>query len=279
MATIIDSGGAIAAPVTRPSWLKRWLAVASACDRAWLAIGAILAVLAILAPNQAVISGLFVLKALWSILPFLLLSIAIGAYAKATGADSLIARAFYGRAAIAVVFAALAGALSPFCSCGVIPVIAALLVTGVPLAPVMAFWLASPLMDPSQFFLTAGVLGMPFAVAKTVAAIGVGLLGGFGVLALQGIGMLTGPALRDGAGNGGCAGSKIRNPKDVVWRAWQGLHSARTFVGSNGRPLSASFTTWCTSFAAVTLPSGLQSSHNGRWRRMKRRNSRQRVVP
>ena len=113
------------------------------------------------------------------------------------------------------------GALSPFCSCGVVPVIAALLVSGVPLAPVMAFWLASPLMDPSQFFLTAGVLGFQFAVAKTVVAISVGLLGGFGVLTLQRAGALNGPALREGVGNGGCAGSKIRNPKAVVWPFWQ----------------------------------------------------------
>jgi uncharacterized membrane protein YraQ (UPF0718 family) len=148
------------------------------------------------------------------------LSIALTAYAKATGAENLIARAFAGRVQLTVLFASLMGALSPFCSCGVIPVIAALLATGVPLAPVMAFWLASPLMDPSMFVLTAGVLGFQFAVAKTIAAIGMGLLGGFGVLALQGIGQLSGPALREGVGNGGCAGSKIRNPKAVIWHFW-----------------------------------------------------------
>ena len=65
-----------------------------------------------------------------------------------------------------VVFASLMGALSPFCSCGVIPLIAALLASGVPLAPVMAFWLASPLMDPSMFLITTGVLGLQFAIAK-----------------------------------------------------------------------------------------------------------------
>ena len=131
-----------------------------------------------------------------------------------------------------IILASLMGALSPFCSCGVIPVIAALLATGVPLAPVMAFWLASPLMDPSQFFLTAGVLGVQFAAAKTLVAIGVGLLGGFGVVALQRAGLLTGPALRDGAGNGGCAGSKIRNPKAVVWRAWQEPERREAFAKS-----------------------------------------------
>jgi hypothetical protein len=119
-----------------------------------------------------------------------------------------------------VIFASLMGALSPFCSCGVIPLIAALLAMGVPLAPVMAFWLASPIMDPSMFVITAATLGTTFAIGKTLAAIGMGLLGGFGVLALQRGGALRGPVTRDGVGNGGCGGSKIRNPKEIVWRFW-----------------------------------------------------------
>ena len=41
----------------------------------------------------------------------------------------------------------LLGALAPFCSCEVIPFISALLAVGAPLSAVMAFWLASPLMD------------------------------------------------------------------------------------------------------------------------------------
>jgi uncharacterized membrane protein YraQ (UPF0718 family) len=190
-------------------------------DPAWAALAAIFAVLLLVVPPQAQTSAGFVARAALGVAPFFALSIALAAYAKASGAENLIARAFTGRPETMIVVASLMGALSPFCSCGVIPVIAALLATGVPLAPVMAFWLASPLMDPSMFFLTAGVLGVQFAVAKTLAAIGVGLLGGFGVLALQRFGPLTGPALREGAGNGGCAGSKIRNPKDVMWRAWQ----------------------------------------------------------
>lgn len=190
-------------------------------DPAWMTVAALFAVLAVLVPQQAVASATFTAKAVLSVLPFFVLSIGLAAYAKATGAENLIAKAFSGRAEAMVVFASLTGALSPFCSCGVIPIIAALLASGVPLAPVMAFWLASPLMDPSMFAITAGVLGVPFAVAKTVAAIAVGLLGGFGVLALQRLGMMTGPALQDSVGNGGCGGSKIRNPKAVVWRYWQ----------------------------------------------------------
>ncbi len=189
-------------------------------DPAWTAITLIFGALVLTVPHQARFSAWFTAQAALNVAPFFVLSIALAAYAKASGAENLIARAFTGRPAVMIVVASLMGALSPFCSCGVIPVIAALLASGVPLAPVMAFWLASPLMDPSQFFLTAGVLGIQFAVAKTLVAIGVGLLGGFGVRALQGMGALTGNPLRESAGNGGCAGSKIRNPKAVVWRVW-----------------------------------------------------------
>ena len=74
--------------------------------------------------------------------------------------------------------AAMLGDLSPFCSCEVIPFIAALLSVGAPLSAVMAFWLASPLMDPTMFLVTSGTLGWKFAVVKTVAAVGLGLFGG-----------------------------------------------------------------------------------------------------
>lgn len=190
-------------------------------DPVLAAIILICAALAMFAPQQAAASATFVGKNIAIILPFLALSIASTAYAKASGAENLIARAFIGWLTTMIIVSAVAGALSPFCSCGVIPVIAALLAIGVPLAPVMAFWLASPLIDPSSLVLTVGVLGLHFAVAKTIAAIGVGLLGGFGVLALQAFGALTGPALNERAGNGGCAGSRIRNPKAVSWRYWQ----------------------------------------------------------
>ena len=131
-----------------------------------MAIVAILIGLLTISPPQAAATVEFAFAAIWHVLPFLLLSIGIAAYAKASGADNLIARAFQGRALAMIAFAATMGALSPFCSCGVIPLIAALLTMGVPLAPVMAFWLASPLMDPSMFVLTAGTLGTEFALAQ-----------------------------------------------------------------------------------------------------------------
>ena len=185
----------------------------------WLVSAAILLALFIFAPALGVTTLGFVAQNLINIAPFLALSVGIAAYAGATGADGLIARAFTGSPVVMIFLAAIFGGLSPFCSCGVIPLIAALLAMGVPLSAVMAFWLASPVMDPSMFLLTAGVLGLEFAIAKTAAAVGLGLLGGFVVHALSQAGALSDP-LREGVGNGGCGASKVRHAQPVVWRFW-----------------------------------------------------------
>ena len=193
-------------------------------DGVLLAIVLILVALALVVPAQVPASLGFTLGSLVQVAPFLVLSIAIAAYAQASGADNLISRAFQGRIGGMVVVASLFGAFSPFCSCGVIPLIAALLSMGVPVAAVMAFWLSSPLMDPSMFVLSVGTLGLQFAIAKTIATVGIGLLGGFGTLALMRAGIATPifeQPLKDGAGNGGCGGRKVRQPQPVVWRFWQ----------------------------------------------------------
>jgi uncharacterized membrane protein YraQ (UPF0718 family) len=202
-------------------------------DGAVAAILAIVGALAAAAPDQAAASLRFAGEALLEVSPFLVLSVAIAAYAKASGAENLIARAFSGRKATMILFAALMGALSPFCSCGVIPLIAAMLTMGVPLPAVMAFWLSSPIMDPSMFVLTAGTLGVEFAVFKTFAAVAIGLIGGFGTMALSSAGLFADP-LRPGIGNGGCGASSIRNPGAVHWRFWEEAPRRNSFARSFG---------------------------------------------
>ena len=189
-------------------------------DRAILTLLSGLAALTWWDAQQSLESIRFTVDNLVGIAPFILLSIGLTAFAKASGADGLIASVFTGKESTMIILAALMGGLSPFCSCGVIPLIAALLAMGVPLAPVMAFWLASPLMDPSMFFLTAGTLGMEFAVFKTFSAVTVGLIGGFGTYVLMRYGAFSHP-LREGVGDGGCGGATVRNPKNVVWKFWQ----------------------------------------------------------
>ena len=187
--------------------------------RVWLVTTAILLAVLTINIDQGVASTLFVFDALIGTAPYLLLSVVLAAYAGATGADSLIGRAFVGSPLTMIIFAAILGGLSPFCSCGVIPLIAALLSMGVPLAGVMAFWLASPVIDPSMFVLTSSLLGIEFAIAKTIAAIGLGLIGGSVTLALTQNGFFSDP-LREGVGNGGCGAVSLSSPNQLQWKFW-----------------------------------------------------------
>ncbi len=198
-------------------------------DRVWLALALLFAALAITVPGQAAESVVFTFDAFFGLLPFLLLSVLLAAWLKAAGADSLVARVADRAPAAALLIAALAGALSPFCSCGVVPLMAALLVAGVPLAPVLAFCVASPLMDPEQFVLMAATLGLPFTLVKTAAAIGLGLLAGGATLALQRSGFLAQP-LRPGIGGCGGCGSSALQTSTLRWVFWREAARRQAFL-------------------------------------------------
>ncbi|MRH78902.1 permease [Spiribacter sp. C176] len=213
-------------------------------NRIWLVSLGIILLLVLIDRAQALDSVVFTANALATTAPYLLLSIFIAAWAGATGADNLIAGAFSGSPLVMIGLAAVAGGFSPFCSCGVIPLIAALLAMNVPLSAVMAFWLASPIMDPSMFVLTTGVIGLEFAVAKTLAALGLGITGGLVVHALTISGGLTDP-LRPGIGSGGCGGRKVRDPQPVIWRFWTDADRRAKFF-KEARSITLFLARWLT---------------------------------
>jgi len=104
----------------------------------------------------------FIVRAFLHILPFLALSVPLAVLLKRSGASKRIERVLRRN-----------------------PVIAALLTGGVPLAPVMSFWLASPSMDPEILFLSAGSMGWELAIWRLAAAFAISLAGGFITLALE----------------------------------------------------------------------------------------------
>lgn len=146
--------------------------------------------------EAAVIAG-SVGRSLLHILPYLALSVPLAVMLKRTGAADKIRKGLSANPYLAVVMATLVGALSPFCSCGVIPVITALLLGGVPLAPVMSFWLASPSMDPEIFVLSAGSLGWELAIWRLAATFAMSLGGGLVILWLEKQGWMDRNILRD----------------------------------------------------------------------------------
>ncbi len=200
-------------------------------DKAWLVSAAALIAVAILDFGQFWPIVQFAAKALWGTLPFIAFAIAAVAFVKASGAEKLIARAFEGPQWRMILMAAALGGLSPFCSCEVIPFIAALLAVGAPLSAVMAFWLASPLMDPMMFSITAGNLGWDFAIFKTFAAIGVGMLGG-GLTALAANSPVFANPLREKPAVGGCCGVKAPFEGKPVWKFWHEAERRETFRDS-----------------------------------------------
>ena len=196
---------------------------------------AIFTALLLLTPEQANRSAIFTLEAVWNILPFIILSVGIAAALKASGADQLVASAFEGSPVKAIALASIFGALSPFCSCGVIPLVAGLLAAGVPIAPVLAFCIASPIMDPEMFVLTAAGLGLEFALVKTIAAIAMGLSTGYVTLLISKSGVLDG-SLKTIA-QPSCAAAKCSDKTTEtkpVWRFWRQANRLRTFWNETG---------------------------------------------
>lgn len=141
----------------------------------------------------------FVVQAAWQILPVFLLAVFLGVMVRALRLDSAIRGAFDVRVGLSILLATAVGAFSPFCSCTVVPIVAGLLIAGVPLAPVMSFWIASPTMDPEIFALSVGFLGWPLAVARLLATLLLSLGAGYLTLVLTRSDLLRGKVLRQSA--------------------------------------------------------------------------------
>jgi len=187
-------------------------------------------------PDHAMKAAVFVVSGLVSVAPIVIPGIILAAWIISSGADSRISAVFEGRTLHTVLAASLIGAITPVCGVTVLPLMAGLLAAGVPLAPVMAFWLSSPITDPAMLATTAATLGLSFAAGKTLAAFGLGVFGG-GMTALLSNRKWTMQALRD---NGfvnqlnatQCCRAKYFDP--LVWRTserWQAF--VRQFLATS----------------------------------------------
>lgn len=128
--------------------------------------------------NEVVRVILFVWEALLHVWPLLVISIPLAVLIKELDVSTKVNNIFKKKIWLSIFIATIIGAVAPFCSCGIIPVISAMLIAGVPIAPVMSFWLASPSMDPEIFFLSVGSLGWPLAIARIGATFLMSIAGG-----------------------------------------------------------------------------------------------------
>lgn len=132
----------------------------------------------LLVPDRTTGVLAFVAESLVSVAPIVIPGILLAAWIMASGAGEGIARMFAGHMLKVILIASAIGAITPVCGVTVLPLMAGLLAAGVPLAPVMAFWLSSPITDPAMLAVTAATLGPEFAIGKTLAAFALGIWGG-----------------------------------------------------------------------------------------------------
>jgi uncharacterized membrane protein YraQ (UPF0718 family) len=116
---------------------------------------------------------------LLQLLPYLLLSILLSTVIKHFTTVETLKRFLSGKNVyVSIVVAALLGIVSPLGSYIVLPLSAALLLAGLPLAPMVTFMVSSPLINPGLFMLTVGALGMEMAVMRVVSAFLLGVVAG-----------------------------------------------------------------------------------------------------
>lgn len=131
--------------------------------------------------------------------PYFFLALFIAAMVDLLYLDVVARRSFRRHGLLGILFTTCLGAFSPFCSFTVIPLIRRLLRGGVPLSAVMAFWIASPAMDPPIFALTARAIGIRLALARLLGALILSIAAGTITLILERRGLLTDVVRRERA--------------------------------------------------------------------------------
>ena len=119
------------------------------------------------------------------ILPFFLVGVVLDSIIRTFKLHVKLRKAIEKFGSFAVIGATMVGVVSPLCACGILPVAVSLLINGVPLAPVIAILVSSPLMSPSGYTLTAWELGKTRANAKLVSSVFMGLFAGYVTLFFQ----------------------------------------------------------------------------------------------
>lgn len=102
--------------------------------------------------------------------PYLIAGIVIAALVNTFASRKKLAGLFQGRRWWLLPVASLVGVVSPACTYGTVPIFMEMIKGGAPMAPAATFLVASALVNPQIFLLTAGALGVPVALAQAGAS-------------------------------------------------------------------------------------------------------------
>jgi len=112
--------------------------------------------------------------------PYVLVGVLIGEVLKHARWTRLIQRGCSRRPAVALLWAALLGMVSPLCMYGTVPIILQLARSGTPVFPLITFLSVSSLMNPQLFIITwRRGIGLEIAFARVAAVFAYEILLGF----------------------------------------------------------------------------------------------------
>jgi uncharacterized protein len=89
--------------------------------------------------------------------------------------DLLTQRRWFG---LDYLFAAILGAITPFCSCSSIPLFIGFVGAGIPLGVTFTFLIASPLINESSLYLFPAMFGMNVTILYNIIGMAIAILGG-----------------------------------------------------------------------------------------------------
>jgi uncharacterized protein len=136
---------------------------------------------------------------LWDVFPYFIAGVLLAGYIR-TYKIAVKLQAKLRQYGVASVFlASFVGIVTPLCACGTLTTAISLLFAGIPLAPVMALLVTSPLMSPSTYLITLNDLGPEWTVIRTVSAFAMGVFAGIVTHLLRDRGFRTETVFIEGA--------------------------------------------------------------------------------
>ncbi|MDG4878531.1 permease [Mesorhizobium sp. WSM4935] len=193
----------------------------------WATAAVLTAAVALTWPQRAYGTLHFVLQSFMDVALMIAVGLIISAWVAASGAATVTARWFKGRPVATVLIASAIGPVTPVCGVTVLPLTTGFLASGVPLAPIMAFWLSSPITGPTMLTATWALLGPGFAIGKMLAAFALGVISGAMTALLARTQMVQNPLRASGIGQMRLCGTCM--PTDLCFRIWRDPGRMRGF--------------------------------------------------
>ena len=119
-----------------------------------------------------------ILAELWEVFPYFIVGVLLAGYLRTYKIAVKLQAMLRKYGVLSVFLAAFVGIITPLCACGTLTTAVSLLFAGLPLAPVMALMVTSPLLSPSTYLLTLNDLGPEWTVIRTLSAFSMGIFAG-----------------------------------------------------------------------------------------------------